>query len=662
MSAIRMDLRKFLVELKRRNVYRVAAAYVVVGWLLVQVATQVFPFFEVPNWGVRLIVLGILIGLPVALLLAWAYEITPEGVKRTEDVAPGASRPRRTGRKLDFLIITVLAAVIALLIFDRFRTPRSAPDTASEKSIAVLPFANLSEDKSNAYFADGIQDEILTRLSKIGAMKVISRTSTQQFQSRPGSVTDIAKQLAVAHILEGSVQKSGDAVRVNVQLIKADHDSHVWAETYDRKLTDIFAVESEIAEKIASALAAHLTGRERDAIATVPTQNQEAYDNYLRALDLLNSQDFRQLLQGRDALKRAVELDPGYAQAWARLALAEAEIYFGAGPGEGIHTAAQAAQSRRAAETAIRLAPELSDSHLGLGSYYYYCEQDFDRALAELREAHRLAPNDSYIIFATGLVKRRLGKLEEALKLQREAVVLDPRNSDMWVNLARTYGALRDFTQVQEMFDRAITIARDEPDIVTQKAFAYLIEGKPDAAEAVIASADTGPAASAFGVRVNLHVLRREFDRAVELLQTSVNTTEVPARNRTSDRLQLGALQLWFTHDPAGRANVEQARAELTAYRTAGDTSPEHAVGLIMAGALLGDRDAVEREGETLLQQARGDHWQLPRARVAIARGYAVLGDADRAVKYLAEALAAPDDVTPTPALLRLDPVWDKIR
>ncbi len=318
-----------------------------------------FPFFDVPAWGVRLVVLVILIGFPLAVAFAWAYEITSEGVKRTEEVPPQQSIARQTGQKLNFLIIAVLALVIGLLVLDRFRPGRVSPENAGEKSIAVLPFANLSEDKANAYFADGIQDEILTRLSKIGAMKVISRTSTQQFQSKPGSVSDIAKQLTVAHILEGSVQKSGDSVRVNVQLIKADHDSHVWAETYDRKLTDIFAVESEIAEKIAGSLAAHLTGRERQAIANVPTQNPEAYDSYLRALALLNKQGFGQLGLARQALERAIALDPNYAQAWARLALTESEIYFGGAPGEGEHTPAQ---FERAAQPRPRSACSLSSA------------------------------------------------------------------------------------------------------------------------------------------------------------------------------------------------------------------------------------------------------------------------------------------------------------
>ena len=247
-----MNPTNFFVELKRRNVYRAAVAYGVVAWFLTQLTTQVFPFFEIPNSAVRFVVIALAVGFPIAMLLSWLYELTPEGIVRTEDLDPGQARSaqRVTGRILDFIIIGVLLLVIAMLIVGRRPFYRQTGESISQKSIAVLPFENRSEDKANAYFADGIQDEILTHLSKIAALKVISRTSTQQYQSKPRNLGEIAKQLGVAHVLEGSVQKSGNSVRVNVQLIKAADDSHLWADTYDRKLTDIFGVESEIAKGI----------------------------------------------------------------------------------------------------------------------------------------------------------------------------------------------------------------------------------------------------------------------------------------------------------------------------------------------------------------------------------------------------------------------------
>src|SRR5713101_2310063 len=350
-----MKIDNFFAELKRRNVYKVAIAYAVVAWLLMQIASQIFPFFEIPNWAVRLVVLLLVIGFPVAMILAWAFELTPEGIKRAEDVDLSKSVTRKTGRKLDFFIIAVLLLVIGILLFQRFhRNVPSVTASLAEKSIAVLPFENLSEDKANAYFADGIQEEILTRLAKIADLKVISRTSTQQYQSKPGNLSEIAKQLGVANILEGSVQKAADQVRVNVQLIQVASDSHLWADTYDRKLVDIFAVESEMAKAIADALQAKLTGGEQQALAAKPTNNAEAYDAYLRGLALevrASSPTDSEKVVG--FYERAVQLDPAFALAWARLSRANAQVYFG-----GLDkTSARNDVAQRAFNTAQKLQP-----------------------------------------------------------------------------------------------------------------------------------------------------------------------------------------------------------------------------------------------------------------------------------------------------------------
>src|SRR2546421_7571256 len=272
-NAHRVNPTNFLVELKRRNVYRAAVAYGVVAWFLTQLTTQVFPFFEIPNSAVRFVVIALAVGFPIAMLLSWIYELTPEGVVRTEDLDPveAKSVQRRSGRLLDFIIIGALLLVIAMLIVGRLPFYRQTGESISQKSIAVLPFENLSEDKANAYFVTGMQDEILTALAKIADLKVISRTSTQRYQSKPGNLAEIAKQLGVANILEGSVQKAADQVRVNVQLINAQTDSHLWAETYDRKLIDLFGVESDIAKSIAQLLHAKLSSREQKALAAKPT-------------------------------------------------------------------------------------------------------------------------------------------------------------------------------------------------------------------------------------------------------------------------------------------------------------------------------------------------------------------------------------------------------
>ena len=337
-----MTFDNFFAELKRRNVIRMTGLYLVGAWLIVQVAGTVLPMFGAPEWLPRTIVVLLAIGFVPAVILSWVFELTPQGLKRENDVAPERSIAPQTGRRMDRTIIVVLVLALGYFAFDKFvltprreaalvssALPNESKSVINTKSIAVLPFENRSEDKANAYFADGIQDEILTRLSKIADLKVISRTSTQHYKSAPENLSEIARQLGVAHILEGSVQKSGDAVRVNVQLIKAANDSHLWADTFDRKLTDIFSVESEVAKAIADQLRAKLTGQEEQVIAAKPTENVEAYDAYLRGLAywLKPGYTLANALSAQKYLKEAVRLDPKFALAWALLSYTDALGY-----------------------------------------------------------------------------------------------------------------------------------------------------------------------------------------------------------------------------------------------------------------------------------------------------------------------------------------------
>src|SRR5260370_472061 len=320
-----MSSRNFFAELKRRNVYKVAVAYVVVSWLLIQAASIFFPAFDAPPWVMKIFIIVIIFGFPVALILSWAFEITPEGIKLESEIEPNKSIKRGTGRKI--VAVTIALAVVATGLFV-YQLVRSTSDTSgsttaatiANKSIAVLPFDNLSRDPDNAYFCEGVQDEILTRLAKVADLKVISRTSTQHFKSTPDNLPQIAKQLGVAHIVEGSVQKSNDQVRVNVQLINAQNDAHLWAEIYDRKLTDIFAVESDIAKTIAETLQAKLTGSEKISIAKTPTVNPEAYELYLKGRFFWNKGTAADLRKGIDYFNQATSKDPGYALAYAGLA------------------------------------------------------------------------------------------------------------------------------------------------------------------------------------------------------------------------------------------------------------------------------------------------------------------------------------------------------
>src|SRR5438094_4470864 len=439
-----MNSRNFFGELKRRNVYKVAVAYAVVAWILIQIATQVFPFFEIPNWAVRLVVLLLIIGFPVALVLAWAFEITPEGIKRTEDVDHSQPTTHRTGRTLDFLIIAVLLIIIAVFAYQRFGLSQKTSVSVSaipEKSIAVLPFENRSRDADNTYFTDGIQDEILTRLAKIADLKVISRTSTQHYKSAPENLPEIARQLGVAHILEGSVQKSSDAVRVNVQLIKAASDSHLWADTFDRKLTDIFSVESEVAKAIADQLRAHISGQEEQVITAKPTDNTEAYDAYLRGLAYSLKAGIlpANSLGAQKYFREAVRLDPKFALAWSLLSYTDARGYITATLQP---TVTLREEARQAAETALILQPNLGEAIWAKGYYHYACLKDYDTAVRYFEQARQLLPNSSRIPESLAYVARRRGQWDQSESYFNEVERLDPRNVNLLTQHALSYNWL----------------------------------------------------------------------------------------------------------------------------------------------------------------------------------------------------------------------------
>src|SRR5499433_2649623 len=504
-----MNPKRFFGELKRRNVYKVAIAYAVVAWLLMQIASQIFPFFDIPSWGVRLVVLLLIIGFPIALILAWAFELTPEGIKRTEDVDLSKSIRRKTGRKLDFLMIAVLLLVIAGLLFQRFHSKvPGAVSSSPEKSIAVLPFENLSEEKANAYFSDGIQEEILTRLAKIADLKIISRTSTQRYQSKPGNLSEIAKQLGVANILEGSVQKAADQVRVNVQLVNAQTDSHLWAETYDRKLTDIFGVESEIAKAVAESLQAKLTGGEQRALAVKPTNNAEAYDAYLRGLafEKRTSGGADDLQKAVRFYERAVQLDPAFALAWARLSRANAHVYFG-----GLDTTLPRRQAtERALNTAQKLQPNSPETLLTQAYYQYWVLRDYELAKATFGRVRELLPGSSDVPAALALIARRQGHWDESVAYWEQTLVLDPRNIQWLASAAETYAMLRQFPAALKTYDRVLDIVPNDPDTVASKAKIYQAEGDLEQAGKLLVGVNAQtPSFIAFLTKMNQLLLER---------------------------------------------------------------------------------------------------------------------------------------------------------
>jgi TolB-like protein/tetratricopeptide (TPR) repeat protein len=448
------DKPSFFAELKRRNVYKVAVAYAVVAWLLIQAASILFPTFEAPPWVMKIFVAVILLGFPAALVLSWAFEITPEGIKLESEIAPNESITRKTGRKI--VGITAVLAVIAagLFVFQYVRskstvTPRPSEATTdsrtvSGKSIAVLPFDNLSRDPDNAYFCEGVQDEILTRLAKVADLKVISRTSTQHFKSTPENLPAIAKQLGVMHILEGSVQRASDQVRVNVQLINAQTDAHLWADTYDRKLTDIVAVESEIAKTIAETLQARLSGSEKSSIAKTPTVNPEAYELYLKGRFFWNKRTGADLRKSIEYLDQAIAKDTGYALAYAGLADSYLLLpnYGAVSPKDSIP------QARAAAKKALELDDSLAEAHASFG-LLASLEWDLNRAIAELERAIQLKPNYATAHHWLALSRMGLGQFDPAIAEGKRAVELDPLSSIINADLSLVYFSARRYAAAE---------------------------------------------------------------------------------------------------------------------------------------------------------------------------------------------------------------------
>jgi len=401
-----MRIDNFFAELKRRNVYKVAVAYAIVGWLLVQIATQVFPFLEIPTWVVRLVIVLVAAGFPIALVIAWAFELTPEGLKRTEDVDPFdsgsgqvlAAQSRRKSYTWIYVVVIGVVFSIGLVFIGRYtarntsaaRTDAATGSSIPQKSIAVLPFENLSDDKSAAYFADGIQDEILTKLASIADLKVISRTSTARYKSKPEDLKTVSQQLGVATVLEGSVQKAADKVRVNVQLIDARADSHLWAKTYDRDIKDVFAVESEVAQEIADSLQAKLSPAEASTLATAPTKDTAAYDLFLKGESQLRAANASLRPESFDQAmawyQQAIARDPNFALAMARLTESRLSQHWFV----ETFTEPELAEVKKTVEHALALAPDLAQAHVAHGLFYYYGYRQYEQALAEFGRSNIL--------------------------------------------------------------------------------------------------------------------------------------------------------------------------------------------------------------------------------------------------------------------------------
>jgi TolB-like protein/Tfp pilus assembly protein PilF len=670
------DKASFFAELKRRNVYKVAVAYAVVSWLLIQIATQVFPFFEIPSWAVRLVVLLLILGFPVALILSWAFEITPEGIKRESEIGPDKSITHHTGRKIVALTIMLGAAAAGLLAFQLLRSkspsagaalPSTALNAAVDipsKSIAVLPFDNLSDDKSNAYFAEGIQDEILTRLAKIAALKVISRSSTQKYKSAPDNLREVGKQLGVAHLLEGSVQKIANAVHINVQLIRVATDEHVWAESYNRKLDDVFGVEGEVASAIADQLNAKLTGAEQKAVADKPTENLAAYDAYLRGLSIEHRR------YGYDAYQEAaaeyvhaVQLDPKFALAWARLGVIRSFLFF-----NGVDKETNSAAAvKEAADKAMALQPELAEAWVAQGAYRYRVRRDFPGALQAYSEAGKRLPNSALVHEYMAYVERRLGQWPDAEARYRKAVELDPQNLQVFISLGGEFlNLLRRFNEADAALDRALEISPGDANALANKASLFQTQGRLQEAAATLSRIPPDSTDDfVVLIRASQAAFERNFDDAIAIIEHKLASLKTDAPVSTSTKAFL--MQLGYAHEWAGRPNEAHTAfvRALEALKPSADSvvAPD-ALGLPQFLALtyagLGDQEKALAQAKQGVADYAGDAVNQPAAEVALAQIQARFGDHDAAIAALPHLLEVPAGITT--ADLRFNPLWDPLR
>jgi TolB-like protein/Tfp pilus assembly protein PilF len=671
--------RKFFAELKRRNVYKVAVAYAIVGWLLVQVATQVFPFLEIPTWVVRLVIVLVAVGFPIALVIAWAFELTPEGLKRTEDVD---ITPQKRGKTHAWIYVVAVGAFLSIGLFflGRYSTGNNVASRPSEvatgssipqKSIAVLPFENLSDDKNAAYFADGIQEEILTKLASIADLKVISRTSTAKYKSKPEDLKTVSQQLGVATVLEGSVQKAADKVRVNVQLIDARADSHLWAKSYDRDMKDVFAVESEVAQEIADSLQAKLSPAEASTLATAPTKDAAAYDLFLkgefeeRLAD--SSLDGRSFDRAAAWYRQAIARDPNFALAMARLVQNRIQRHWFIEQ----MSEAELAQVRSMAEQALALAPNLAAVHVALGHFYYHGYRQYEQALAEFERALQLQPNNSQALQFSGYVHRRQGQWERCLDELKRALEQDPRDASLAANVAATYLPLRMWKEAERASRHALEIDPQAADgMRTLLESVVSGPGGINEAQRVLATfpaenkitvgSNVGDLRSIIGDRAYVLVLARDFEKALKIWEAP-GTTANDERRRLSARVAIRVL----AGDLSGaQAEAEKARPlleERLRERPNDFTAMRQSSWVYLALQRNSEAIKLARQAANLLPPEK-DVIVGNILLAGLAEIEARTGATADAIAILRQLLSVPAGGSVSIARLKIDPVWDPIR
>jgi TolB-like protein/cytochrome c-type biogenesis protein CcmH/NrfG len=648
----------FFEEVKRRKVYRVAAAYIIAAGGIIQLFSATFPAWELPPWSLRLVIALLLVGFPIALILAWAFDITPQGIRTTPDTALPKTRRRRN------VIMLVATGVIISAATGFFLLPRVAAHKV-DKSIAVLPFENLSDEKENAYFADGIQDDVLTNLSKIGDLRVISRTSVMQYRGRPTNLRDIGKALGVSNILEGSVRRSGNRVRVNVQLIDANTDEHLWASDYDRDVTDVFAIQSDLAREIANALKAKLSAAEESQMTQKPTENGEAYLAFVQAHDLSCAwEDPAKLKQSEQLYQRAIELDPNFALALARYSQLESWML-------RTHEASSEhrEKARTLAERALQLQPDLPEAHLALGFSYYYGDNNYEAALKEFEIAQRALPNESEVYLAIGAIQRRQGKWAESTANLEKAVSLNPKDTWPLQNLAHNYQRLRNFDAANKTIDRALQIDPHGIGLWGIKAKLAIGEkGDLSIGEKLLEKAKSFPMSSEerlkmIGGQANLLLTERKYQEVLQLGASVPDDSFAAVPGSLAFKyFPIGIAHKALGDDAAARAAFLKAKNILEEQLKQKPDNADLRVQFAKLLAWLGEKDAAIAEAQRAidLRPESKDAFEGPEITEQVAQVYTILGDNARAIDLLDELLSRPSEVTSQS--LKLDPAWDPLR
>jgi TolB-like protein len=661
-----MSERNFFAELKRRNVYKVAIAYVVGGWAMSQGIAQVFPVFDVPVWAIRALVLLIIVGFPIALMLAWFFEITPEGLKRTEDVDP--CKPHSVHGVWIYVVLASIAVSIGLFYLGRYTARNSSRPNDDNKSIAVLPFATLSDDRDDAYFADGVQDQILTNLARVSDLKVISHTSVRQYKTgAERNIKEIARQLGVSYIVEGSVQRARDSLRINAELIDGRTDAHVWAETYDRKAADLFAIQSELAQSIVAQLKAKLSPQQKAAIEERPTQDLDAFESYLQAKTMIdsytNAPDVRAaLLQSLRSLDDAIKRDANFVSAYCYVARANDLLYFF----DLDPTAERIALAEKAIENALRLRPDSAEAHFARADYLFRCRREYDRALAEVAIARPGLPNNSAFLILSGYINRRRNNFPQAERDFATAFAIDPRNPNAYNLLADTFVLERRLSEAVHVYDTVFATGETSP-IAQFRRASSIQNGNGDLGplrEVLAKYPDMEIAGGQTPARVWIALVDHDFARAEKYL------TDSPREDFQDIDFSFYFPKSWYLGmiareqgDAAKAAAAFRQCREILAERLV--VKPEHArtiAVLAQIDADLGQKDLAVREAQHAIElmPTSKDIYDGALVLEGLCQVYVWTNDRDRAIETLQKLLSMPGYTNY--GRLKFHPLWAPLR